>query len=65
MNLLRVHRESVTHEVRRIAGAAAVLRIVPEEVLEVARHNVLVEEVGDNILAGLQSSSVMRFGLSH
>jgi hypothetical protein len=42
-----------------------VLRIVPEEVLEVARHNVLVEEVGDHILAGLQSPSVARFRLNH
>lgn len=55
-----------THEARRIAGAVAALHIVPAEVLEEeARHNVLVEEVGDHILAGLQSSSVMRFGLNH
>lgn len=63
----RVSIEKVgTHEARRIAGAVAALHIVPAEVLEdEARHNGLVGEVGDHILAGLQSSSVMRFGLNH
>ena len=49
----------VTHEVRRIAGAVqAARRIVPEEV----RHNILVVEVGDHILAELWSPSVAIFG---
>jgi rubrerythrin len=44
----------------------AALRIVLEEVLEEeARHNVLVEEVGDHILAGLQSPSVTSSSLNH
>ena len=57
----------VTYEAHRIADAVeAALRIVLEEVLEEeARHNVLVEEVGDHILAGLQSPSVTSSSLNH